>query len=98
MQRTGPHEIRVGVCDDGRGMDLNVKRSGLGLVGLRERVEALNGRLSLSSAPGHGVEIVALLPVSPRQSDPPSTGWSTPQTDATEQRTAGREMSGGRVG
>jgi PAS domain S-box-containing protein len=98
MQRTGPHEIRVGVCDDGRGMDLNVKRSGLGLVGLRERVEALNGRLSLSSAPGQGLEIVALLPASPRQDDLPSTCRSAPRTDAHEPRTAGREMSGGRVG
>ena len=53
----------VVVLDDGRGMDLQAKRTGLGLVGLRERVEALQGRLHLTSEPGKGLEVRAWLPV-----------------------------------
>jgi signal transduction histidine kinase len=56
-------EVLVAVSDDGRGMDLQAKRMGLGLVGLRERVEALQGHLHLASGPGKGLEVRARLPV-----------------------------------
>jgi len=64
LHRTGKAEVRVSVRDDGRGFDAQAKRTGLGLVGLRERVEALAGRLALTAQPGRGVEINATLPVS----------------------------------
>jgi PAS domain S-box-containing protein len=56
-------EVSVAVSDNGRGMDLQAKRTGLGLVGLRERVEALKGRLELDSAPSGGMHLVVRLPV-----------------------------------
>lgn len=56
-------EASLAVSDNGRGMDLQVKRAGLGLIGLRERVEALKGRLELTSAPGDGMHLVVRLPV-----------------------------------
>jgi PAS domain S-box-containing protein len=63
LQRASEDELQLSVRDDGRGMELDAKRSGLGLIGLRERVEALNGRLLLASAPGGGLEVFASLPV-----------------------------------
>ena len=63
VARTGAAEVRVTVRDNGRGMDLHAKRSGLGLVGLRERVEALQGRLELTGALGAGMHVTARLPV-----------------------------------
>jgi two-component system, NarL family, sensor histidine kinase UhpB len=63
LERQGA-ELVVAVRDDGAGMDLQAKRIGLGLIGLRERVEALHGRLSLVSEPGRGLEVRACLPVS----------------------------------
>jgi signal transduction histidine kinase len=56
-------EVLVVVSDDGRGMDLQARRMGLGLVGLRERVEALHGHLQLASGPGKGLEVRARLPI-----------------------------------
>jgi PAS domain S-box-containing protein len=56
-------EVNVAVSDNGRGVDLQAKRTGLGLVGLRERVEALEGRLELTSAPGGGMHLLVRLPV-----------------------------------
>jgi len=51
-------------CDDnGSGFDLGLRRQGLGLVGLRERVEALGGTFDLQSARGQGARIRASLPV-----------------------------------
>jgi len=63
VARTDALEVRVTVHDNGRGMHAQAKRSGLGLVGLRERVEALHGRLELSAAPGSGTRVTATLPL-----------------------------------
>jgi glucose-6-phosphate-specific signal transduction histidine kinase len=56
-------EIRFSFEDDGRGFDPGLRRQGLGLVGLRERVEALDGHFDLQSAPGQGVRVRASIPV-----------------------------------
>jgi signal transduction histidine kinase len=63
LGREGDEAVRVLIEDDGRGMDLNAKRMGLGLVGLRERVEALRGRLELVSEAGRGTQVSVQLPV-----------------------------------
>jgi hypothetical protein len=63
LRRDGVRDLSVAVRDNGRGMDLRSKRSGLGLVGLRERVEALSGHVSLHSSAGQGMEVSASLPV-----------------------------------
>ncbi|MEO8545029.1 MAG: CHASE3 domain-containing protein [Burkholderiaceae bacterium] len=55
--------VEVSVRDDGAGFDPQVKRtSAYGLVGMRFRVEACGGRLTIKSAPGQGTEIRAMLP------------------------------------
>lgn len=56
----------VSVTDDGKGFDPGVRRQGLGLVGLRERVEALGGRLEVDSFPGAGTRIEATVPMGTR--------------------------------
>lgn len=56
-------EVVVGIADNGKGMELEAPRAGLGLVGMRERVAALGGRLKLTSRPGAGLEIVASIPL-----------------------------------
>lgn len=55
--------ITVCIVDDGNGMDLDGPRTGLGLVGMRERVAALGGHLTLTSRPGAGLKIAASLPM-----------------------------------
>jgi glucose-6-phosphate-specific signal transduction histidine kinase len=59
-----PHGgLSVRVHDDGVGMPVGAgKRAGLGLVGLRERVEALGGRFEVAERAPHGVEIRAEIP------------------------------------
>jgi glucose-6-phosphate-specific signal transduction histidine kinase len=64
IERTGG-AVSVTVADDGCGMDVQSKRAGLGLLGLRERVAALSGELELRSAPGEGLLVRAQLPVAP---------------------------------
>jgi signal transduction histidine kinase len=53
--------LRVSVCDDGTGgADFTC---GTGLAGLKDRVEALGGRISLDSPPGAGTTLRAELPL-----------------------------------
>jgi signal transduction histidine kinase len=51
----------LSVVDDGVGGASN--RSGTGLRGVADRVEALGGRLTLASEPGQGTRLVAELPL-----------------------------------
>jgi signal transduction histidine kinase len=54
-------ELLVCVRDDGRGgADFG---HGSGLVGLRDRVEALGGRLSLTDSPGTGTTLEVRIPI-----------------------------------
>ena len=62
-----PAHVRLSVRDDGRGFDPSAATTGFGLAGMRERVELLEGDLSLTSAPGQGTTIAATLPVARRR-------------------------------
>ncbi len=46
----GTRNLEIIVEDDGRGVDANGPRTGLGLIGLRERVEALGGTFGIHAA------------------------------------------------
>src|ERR1700760_3002064 len=55
------HVLRIAVCDDGvGGADFT---RGTGLIGLKDRVEALGGRILLDSRPGAGTSLRAQLPI-----------------------------------
>lgn len=58
--------VRLRVADNGSGMDTALlddpMRTGLGIVGMRERLELLSGRLEATSVPGMGTEMIAVLP------------------------------------
>lgn len=55
-------EIVVTLADDGPGVDLEKPRRGLGLIGMRERVEALGGEFHVASKPEGGFLICARVP------------------------------------
>jgi signal transduction histidine kinase len=65
--------LRVSVRDNGYG-GADADR-GSGLTGLKDRVEALGGRLTLHSPPGEGTTLHVLIPLSqvpsPREQEPP---------------------------
>jgi signal transduction histidine kinase len=57
--------IAVEVKDDGKGFDSSrINANSHGLAGMRHRVEAAGGRLTVTSAPGEGTRIFAVLPKS----------------------------------
>lgn len=62
-----PEAVRLEVADDGIGFDANAPTrhaagSGLGLVGMRERVALVGGRCTVTTEPGGGTCVVVELP------------------------------------
>jgi signal transduction histidine kinase len=54
---------RLIVRDDGQGFDpMHVPEGRFGLVSMRERTEAIGGRLSVSTGPGRGTEVEVSIP------------------------------------
>jgi two-component system, NarL family, sensor histidine kinase UhpB len=54
--------VRLAIADDGRGFEPGGAPQGLGLLGMRERVEALHGTLDLVTGLGRGVGIMITIP------------------------------------
>ena len=56
-------ELTLTISDDGAGFDADQARTkGLGLVSMRERVEAIGGAFELRSEPGAGTRVVVRIP------------------------------------
>jgi signal transduction histidine kinase len=67
--------VHVSVRDDGVGFDTRLPRtSAHGLVGMRYRVEAEGGVMTLSSAPGQGTRVDATLPQASLAAASPNEG------------------------
>ena len=54
--------VELVIRDDGRGFE-SEPTPHLGLLGMRERVSELGGTLTMSGAPGRGVELSVILPI-----------------------------------
>jgi two-component system CheB/CheR fusion protein len=59
-----PEGITLRIEDTGDGFELEeaLKKGGLGLISMEERVRLVNGRLTLQSEPGKGTEVTAFVP------------------------------------
>jgi signal transduction histidine kinase len=59
-----PDSVLVMIEDDGRGFDPAASRDGgLGLLGMRERVELLDGSFQVEAEPGRGTTLIVSLPM-----------------------------------
>ena len=56
--------IEISVSDDGVGFDPGAAQPGFGVLGMRERVAMVGGSLELTSAPGTGTTMRAVIPAS----------------------------------
>jgi signal transduction histidine kinase len=59
----GDGTLLVEICDDGVGGAVERESDSTGLCGLRDRVEALEGRLEIESPPGCGTRLTAVFPL-----------------------------------
>lgn len=65
LSETVPESVRLIVSDNGCGMGdgNNPAKGGFGLIGMRERVNALGGTFTLNSAPAEGTRIEVEIPL-----------------------------------
>ena len=61
--RGGSGEVRFEVRDEGLGFDPATTADGTGVQGMRDRLAALGGDLSVNSTPGRGTSVSGTLPV-----------------------------------
>ncbi|MDX6408740.1 MAG: hypothetical protein QOE13_1811 [Gaiellaceae bacterium] len=62
VRRSGSATVLIE--DDGKGFDpAELREEGMGIMGMRERVELHEGRLTVESAPGSGATLVAEVPL-----------------------------------
>ena len=61
--RTESGAVLAGVVDDGRGFDPSSIQAGVGLSAMRERVEALAGKIEVRSPPGEGTKVKVRVPL-----------------------------------
>jgi signal transduction histidine kinase len=64
--------VEVHVRDDGVGFDLDEGTSGFGLIGMRERVELVDGKLAISSTPREGTTVSVVVPARHVGDGPPA--------------------------
>ena len=64
LLRRKPDSVAAVIEDDGQGFDVDETRDGgLGLIGMRERIELIDGRLLVESSSSGGTSVVAEVPV-----------------------------------
>ncbi|HJL16469.1 MAG TPA: sensor histidine kinase [Sandaracinaceae bacterium LLY-WYZ-13_1] len=64
LRRDGSR-VRAEITDDGRGFDPSAQADGFGLLGLRERLRALDGTFEVDSARGRGTRLALAVPERP---------------------------------
>jgi len=74
--------LRFRIADDGVGFDPEHVARGVGLNGMTDRIEAIGGRLEVSSEPGGGTTITGIVPVRTRPE--PDRGRDQPAAPAEE--------------
>jgi signal transduction histidine kinase len=62
LDRPAKGWVRCAIQDDGRGFEMTGGQTGVGLLAMRERAEALGGTLEITSAPGAGTTLRATVP------------------------------------
>lgn len=62
--------LRFEVADDGVGFDPALARHGAGLTNLRDRLDALNGDLTIESRPGGGTRLGGCVRLAPSRGEP----------------------------
>lgn len=92
-------EVRLSVSDMGCGFDTNSSKmtSGLGFIGMRERLRLVGGQLLVSSRPSHGTQIEVSVPLAERAkrasagTSGQTTSWPMDRDGIDESRQASGE-------
>lgn len=60
---TKKQQLAIRITDDGKGFDVTQIKTGTGISNMRHRIEALDGKMEITSSPGKGCMLVATIPL-----------------------------------
>jgi two-component system sensor histidine kinase DegS len=65
-----PGSVNLSIADNGKGFNLHdadntMEKDAFGLMGMRERVELLEGKIDIKTSPGKGTQIIVQIPMEP---------------------------------
>lgn len=75
--------LHFAIDDDGQGFEVETAKGGFGLQGMRERLEALAGVLTIRSAPGEGTRLLVQVPLVGEESRESSAREDTEPQEAS---------------
>ncbi len=58
-----PKTLRLQVTDDGQGCAIDQIKTGFGLLGMKERINSLDGEFTIQTSPQQGMSIIATIPL-----------------------------------
>lgn len=70
LLRQTPQQIMLVFEDNGKGFDLKLTRTGIGMVSITSRVSYLNGEISFDTADGGGTTAIVKIPLQAKASTP----------------------------
>lgn len=65
-----PHSLQIEIEDNGKGIRVENVATGMGMIGMRERVHALGGVFLIADLPFDGVRIDATIPLQQSEAKP----------------------------
>lgn len=77
IQRQDKTWLQIEIRDNGKGMDTTLASEGVGLVGMRERIESLHGSFKLMSGLQAGTLITGMLPLPTHKQASPASSLPT---------------------
>lgn len=57
------NKVQLKIQDDGKGFNVQMNKTGIGMENIKRRAGVLGGTVSVSSTPGSGCEITVLIPI-----------------------------------
>lgn len=61
IQRMGSSLLKLSITDDGEGFDIENKKSGIGIINMKERANSLKGQFNIESIIGEGTKIEVIF-------------------------------------
>jgi signal transduction histidine kinase len=90
----GLGNIELTVTDDGRGFDVDCP-TGNGLANIRDRIESVQGTVTIESGTGRGTVVRALIPTTSRAQDGTGTPSGVPASPSPGRRSMTVSAAGG---
>jgi signal transduction histidine kinase len=90
-------QIEIDITDDGRGSAADAGVPGYGLIGMRERVDAIGGSLTATTRRGGGWHVHAILPIAETRAAAVESDPNLPKAELPGSKLPGSKLPGSKL-